>query len=239
MLSFNKRLNKKEFLDDTDIPFEDIRQNMIELEVINKHLGGHQCTLKGIKNLINHKINKTYHIVELGSGGGDNLKVIQNWASAKKKSVQLTGIDLNSECIKYARQVRGQEKVSFIHSDYKDVVFDTKPDIIFSSLFCHHFSDEDLISQLKWMCDNAAIGFFINDLHRHPLAYYSIKLMTTIFSKSYLVKHDAPISVQRAFQKKDWQQLMQKAGLDNFYLEWVWAFRWLIVYRHDWNRNKF
>jgi 2-polyprenyl-3-methyl-5-hydroxy-6-metoxy-1,4-benzoquinol methylase len=232
MPSFNKRLNKKEFLDEPGIPFNDIRRNMEELRIINKHLGGHKCTLKAIKKFINAE-NKILHIVELGSGGGDNLKVIQDWAVANNKSVYLTGIDYNLECINYAKQVSGQEKINFIHSDYKKVKFDSKPDIIFSSLFCHHFSDEELINQLRWMNDNSSIGFFINDLHRHPLAFYSIKILTQLFSKSYLVKHDAPLSVQRAFIKQDWQQLMQKAGLPDFNLEWIWAFRWLLLYKHE------
>jgi hypothetical protein len=142
-------------------------------------------------------------------------------------------VDYNLECINYAKQVPGQEMINFIHSDYKNVHFDTKPDILFSSLFCHHFSDEELIYQLQWMSKNSSLGFFINDLHRHPLAFYSIKMLTKLFSKSYLVKHDAPLSVQRAFKRKDWHQLMQRAGLVNYKLEWVWAFRWLIVYKHE------
>jgi 2-polyprenyl-3-methyl-5-hydroxy-6-metoxy-1,4-benzoquinol methylase len=235
MPSFYTRSNKKELLDKPGIPFNDIRRNMEELKVINQYLGGHKCTLTGIKKLIGNDDQNQFHIVEIGSGGGDNLNVIQNWATANKKSVQLTGIDFNQECINYARQVSNQKMINFIHSDYKEVNFDTKPDVIFSSLFCHHFTDEELLNQLQWMAENSSIGFFINDLHRHPLAFYSIKMLTKLFSKSYLVKHDAPLSVLRAFKKQDWQQLMQKADLFNFKVEWIWAFRWLLLYRHERN----
>jgi hypothetical protein len=233
MFSFNNRINKKELLDEPGISFNDIRRNMEELEVINQYLGGHKCTLKGIKELVGNDDQNKYHIVEIGSGGGDNLKVIQDWSRSNNKTVELSGIDYNLECINYARQVSNQGIINFIHSDYKNVHFDTKPDILFSSLFCHHFSDEELIYQLQWMSKNSSLGFFINDLHRHPLAFYSIKMLTKLFSKSYLVKHDAPLSVQRAFKRKDWHQLMQRAGLVNYKLEWVWAFRWLIVYKHE------
>lgn len=239
MHTFKKRSDKKELLDEPGIPFIDIRQNMKELEVVNQRLGGHKITLKAIKNILSGGDNASVHIVELGSGGGDNLKVIQEWAFAKNQQVNLTGIDLNPECISYARQVPGQENISFIQSDYRLVDFKSKPDIIFSSLFCHHFSDDELISQLQWMHNHSSVGFFINDLHRHPLAFYSIKLLTKMFSKSYLVKHDAPLSVQRAFKKTDWQQLMHKAGLKEYKLKWMWAFRWLLLYRHDGNYTSF
>ncbi|HTE11556.1 MAG TPA: hypothetical protein VK645_11305, partial [Chitinophagaceae bacterium] len=86
---------------------------------------------------------------------------------------------------------------------------------------------------LGWMHENAGIGFFINDLHRHFLAYYSIKILTGLFSKSYLVKNDAPLSVQRGLIKKEWEGLLKQSVLDNYSIEWKWAFRWLIISRHS------
>ena len=87
----------------------------------------------------------------------------------------------------------------------------TSPDIIFSSLFCHHFTDDELVEMLQWMKYHAATGFFINDLHRHPLAYNFIKYATKFFSKSYLVKNDAPLSVLRGFRKNEWQNIFDKS----------------------------
>ena len=84
---------------------------------------------------------------------------------------------------------------------------------------------------ILWMKENCKTGFFINDLQRHPLAYYSIKWITKLFSRSYLVKNDAPLSVARAFEKKEWEQIFLKAGIKNYSIRWKWAFRYLIVYK--------
>ena len=92
-------------------------------------------------------------------------------------------------------------------------------------------SGEVLVQQLQWMKLHAATGFFINDLQRHPLAYYSIKLLTRLFSRSYLVKHDAPLSVARGFSRAEWEQLFSTAGLQSFIIQWRWAFRYLIIFR--------
>ena len=111
------------------------------------------------------------------------------------------------------------ENVEFIVSDYRLVNFENnKPDIIFSSLFCHHFTDDELIQMLQWMKQNSTVGFFINDLHRHPLAYNSIKYITKFFSKSYLVKNDAPLSVLRGFKKNEWKNIFEKAGINNYFI---------------------
>ncbi|MFI5133812.1 MAG: methyltransferase domain-containing protein [Chitinophagales bacterium] len=233
MPDFARRSYQQELLDRTDIPFDDIKRNMQELELINTRLGGHQITLKGLKQLLKAgSLNQPIHIAEIGCGGGDNLTVIKNFCRKKKIPVQLTGIDINPECIAFAKSKKENSGIEFVASDYRKVTFEKKPAIVFSSLFCHHFTDEGVIEILQWMDKNSSIGFFINDLHRHRLAYYSIKWLTNFFSKSYLVKNDAPLSVQKGFNKKEWEGFFHIAGTKNYSIRWQWAFRWLVIVKH-------
>ncbi|RZL98962.1 MAG: SAM-dependent methyltransferase, partial [Pedobacter sp.] len=51
MSRFSNRSYEKELLDADDIPFDDIQQNMQELNTINTLLGGHGITIKGLKKL--------------------------------------------------------------------------------------------------------------------------------------------------------------------------------------------
>ena len=231
MDSFKLRSEQKEIIDRDDIPFDDIRRNLQELAFINRYLGGHAATLKGFGTVISNAVTskEVIRVVEIGSGGGDNLRVIKSKAAKNGWRIQLTGVDIKQNCIEFARQAPENEGIGFILSDYKTVRFDDKPDIIFSSLFCHHFSDDEVVRMLQWMQQNSRIGFFINDLHRHLLAFYSIKYLTRIFSKSALVKNDAPVSVSRGFQKKEWLSFLHMAGIKDFKLEWCWAFRWLLT----------
>ena len=223
------RSTQKEFLDNDNIPFADIIVNMHELNLVNTWLGGHAITCNGISILQKKRPQSTnLHIAEIGCGGGDNLMAIQRFLDRRNVKYTLTGIDIKKECIDYAMQ-KATGPVSWICCDYRDVVWPIeKPDIIFTSLFCHHFTNDELVGQLKWLKQNSNLGFFINDLHRHPLAYYSISFITLIFSKSYLVKNDAPLSVKRGFTASEWHQLMQMAGIINYSLKWKWAFRHLI-----------
>lgn len=233
MSSFKERSYKKELLDRDDIPFEEIVQNMKELDVINSRLGGHRITLEGLWALLKGNTNEVIHVVEIGCGGGDNLRIIKEWGLKNGFGFELTGIDINPECIVYAKKQEGNAGIDFICSDYINVKFETNPHIIFSSLFCHHFINEELVFMLRWMQQNSTLGFFINDLQRHPLAYHSIKLLTRLFSKSRLVKNDAPLSVKRGFTKRDWEKLFAAAGISNFTCRWKWAFRWLIYFKHE------
>ncbi|MGV3530140.1 MAG: methyltransferase domain-containing protein [Flavisolibacter sp.] len=233
MSVFSKRSLEKEWLDRYDVPFEAIHRNMEELDVINRRLGGHRTSLNAL-NFIRKKFQEkdSFTIAEIGSGGGDNLAAVQRWAQKKRLQVSLTGIDINPHCVAFSEG--HHTGIKFINSDYRSVSFSEKPDIIFSSLFCHHFTDEELLHQLQWMSENSRLAFFINDLHRHPFAYHSIKVLTRLFSKSALVKNDAPLSVLRGLRKKEWLDLLKQAGLSSARLRWCWAFRWqIIVWKQD------
>src|SRR5215831_19221112 len=106
-MNFSVRSYKKELLDRDDIPFGDIKQNMQELDFINSKLGGHKITLEGLKTMIGRMKSGTngqrLSVLEIGCGGGDNLRVIKNYCEKKKIAVQLSGVDINRYCIDFAR----------------------------------------------------------------------------------------------------------------------------------------
>ncbi len=218
------RSNTKELLDADDISFEDIKCNMKELNIINTLLGGHSITIKGINNFKSK--NEALNVCEIGCGGGDNINAI---SKANNTHFNFTGVDLKKECIDFAKQQYFHLNATWIACDYSKVIFEKKPDVIFSSLFCHHFTEEQLIFMLKWMKENSVKGFFINDLQRSIIAYFLIKWLTSFFSKSLLVKNDAPLSVARGFHKKEWNIIFEKAGITDYSIKWKWAFRYLIV----------
>lgn len=227
-INFSRRSYDKELLDQEDIPFPDIERNMLELDFINTWLGGHGISVMGLKHWLTGQ--KQITVCEIGCGGGDNLRVLSRYCQRRQIDIRVTGIDSNAHCIRVARERWTGQNASWIHSDYRKVAFgDSKPDIIFSSLFCHHFTDEELVSMLQWMGENAGVGWFINDLHRHPLAYHSIRLLTRWWSRSYLVRNDAPLSVLRGFTRREWKGLLQQAGVPDYGLQWKWAFRWLVT----------
>ncbi len=231
-MNFGERSYQKELLDEDNIPFADIKQNMKELDFINKWLGGHKITAKAFEQLSEGK--KKISVCEIGCGGGDNLAAIFKWCKKKNIDISITGIDIKKECVDYAKSRKNLPAgVNWIINDYKEVVFNKKPDIIFSSLFCHHFTDEELVFQISWMKQNTKVGFFINDLHRNFFAFYSIKLLTQLFSASYLVKNDAPLSVARGFSGSELKKMCNEAKAGQAQVIWKWAFRYVVIYKHE------
>lgn len=234
-MNFSVRCSQKELLDEPDIPDRDLERNLVELDLINRYLGGHKITIGGVRRLVGalsaDKINpgRPLHICEIGCGGGDNLQVIDRWAKRRGIPLLITGVDMKETCTRFAQKKQWHHPTRWITDDYRNAAFDTPPDILFSSLFCHHFSDRELPVMLRWMHEHASLGFFINDLHRHPLAYYSIRWITAAWSRSYLVRNDAPLSVRRGFVKQDWKKFIAQSGIPGSSIRWKWAFRWLVL----------
>ncbi len=226
------RSTEKELLDAENIPQADLYQNLRELETINRLLGGHALNRKAFLKSLPSIMPDELFVVELASGGGDNLRDLARYCREQGINARFVGVDLKPDCIAFAQEASEDfPEISFFCADYRDFTPERKIDICFSSLFCHHLSAKEITLYLDWNRKHAA-HFFVNDLQRHILAEKSIALLTVLFSKSYLVKNDAPASVRRGFSKMDWL-----SALNAFHftanLSWHWAFRWMLVVRNE------
>lgn len=236
---FGQRSSRKEIMDNLDGAGPDWQQALRELKVINKLLGGNSLTIKGIEHFLRQAgpdANGQYtqqklHIADIGCGGGDMMMVVARWARQHKIQLRLLGVDANPNIIEYARKnTAAYPEIEYLRSDIFSESFKAREfDIVSCTLFTHHFTDEQLVWLLSSLNKQVRLGVVVNDLHRHPLAYYSIKAITRLVSRSHMVKHDAPVSVLRAFSRKDWESILQQAGIRRFSLRWRWAFRWMLL----------
>ncbi len=224
------RSNEKEYLDNSHIETKDLYQNLIELDIINSRLGGYNASRKGLAAIL--KTTKPVNtILDIGFGGGDSIKQMQKYCEKKNVKLFFYGVDLKNDCVKYAESnLTTFSNTQLICDDYRNISADLlkQIDVIHCSLFLHHLTDEEIIDLLKFGKSNQCI-ILANDLQRNWFAYYSIKFLTAIFSKSYLVKNDAPVSVKRGFKKNELKVLLEKAGYKNYSVKWSWAFRYILI----------
>jgi 2-polyprenyl-3-methyl-5-hydroxy-6-metoxy-1,4-benzoquinol methylase len=229
-MSFRFRSNEKEHLDKHDIETKDLYRNLYELNVVNKQLGGYTASRKGLAHILKNTPSART-VLDVGFGGGDSIKQLAEFAGRQNGQFFFYGVDLKNDCVNYAENnLEDLKNKQLICDDYKNISPELlqKTDIIHCSLFLHHLSDEEIIDLLKFGRSNNCI-VLANDLHRNWLAYYSIKFLTALFSKSWLVKNDAPLSVKRGFKKRELEFLLQQAGFKNYSVKWNWAFRYILI----------
>lgn len=230
---FLNRSSDKELMDDLNCSGEVLNRTLTEIENINHWLGGDAITINGLNQIINNTpVPNPLSIADLGCGSGGMFKVINNWAKKHHIKVNLTGIDANPNVIEFARDNYKDLNINFLalnilSEDFKNHNYD----IILCTLLLHHFLSIEIVALIKQLKDQARIAVIVNDLHRHPIAYYSIKWLTGLFSRSEMVKFDAPLSVKRGFTRKELTKILNKAGIKNYSLTWKWAFRWQLIIR--------
>lgn len=196
-MNFRERANIEEIMDDLSRPTHEFDQAYRELAMINRRLGGIRAIerfLPAVPNLL---------ILDVAAGACDVSEAI-----SRRRQSRIVVLDRNAKGLRLAKR-------SFpVAGDALEMPFpDRTFDVVMASLFFHHLSDEQCVRVLASMWRIAKRRVIVNDLHRHPVAYFSIRALTAAFSKSVMVRHDGPVSVLRAFNPKELLRIAERAGI--------------------------
>ncbi|WP_428376971.1 methyltransferase domain-containing protein [Lichenicoccus sp.] len=152
-------------------------------------------------------------VLDVGYGEGDLLRRIGRWAGRRGLLVRLSGIDLNPRSAGAARaRTPASMPIEYATGDVFDHAGDA--DFIVSSLFTHHLTDADAVRFLRWMQQRARLGWFVNDLQRHVLAYHGFGMLARLARWHPIVRQDGQLSVARSFRYADWRDLLDAAGIE-------------------------
>ncbi len=211
-------------MDDFSIIDKRIERALNELNIINKFLGGRSTSVKGIKKLLEISRKKEITILDIGSGSSENID--QNEFPGFK--IKVNGVDLNFGVCNFQKINKPSNNVICANA-FSLPIKSSSVDIVHVSLFLHHFNEEEIAILLKEFLKISKIGIVINDLERSIFALAGIKILTKIFSKSEMVKNDAPLSVKKGFTKNELKKLVQNSGNGNSEIIKRWAFRLLCI----------
>lgn len=232
MRNLSSRSTERELLDADDIAFNELLHCLRSLELINTLTLAYRPTLRWLTLIFREHKQTELRVIDAGSGSGDMLRKIETLASQERVSVNLLGVDLNPDAKKVAQTLHNSTVIEHLTANIFSFTSPKSVDVVISSLFTHHLTDQQIIEFLQWMDKVTIHGWFINDLHRHWLPYYFIKIATALFSRNRLIRNDAAVSVARAFTKNDWQRLIDRAHISNdVRIKWYFPFRYCISCR--------
>jgi 2-polyprenyl-3-methyl-5-hydroxy-6-metoxy-1,4-benzoquinol methylase len=208
-----------------------LRDTLDKLGNINKWLGGNRVTIDGLSQLLKHKSkDKTYTIIDLGCGHGDILRLVAKYGREQGYKFKLLGIDANQDATDYANELSVDfPELTFENIDIFSEQFEALDfDIALTTLFLHHFKNEDILNLLGSLSKHAKLGIVVNDLQRSKIAYGLFKLLGLTIT-NHMIVQDGLTSILRAFKRTDLEQFSEKLRLKS-QIRWKWAFRyqWLV-----------
>jgi len=210
---FARRSMDSEYIDDPALPAGDYTAAMRDLERVNLILGAYRPTLAFLEGATQGM--GSIRLLDIGSGHGDGLRRIAQWAAWRGIAAELTGLDLSPAATTAAiAATPPQLPIRFVSGDVFTHVPDPAPDFIVSSLFAHHLEDDDVVRFVRWMETHAQRGWHINDLHRHPLAWAGFGVLSKVMRLHPIVQHDGEISVRRGFTRGEWRRILDDAGVN-------------------------
>ena len=207
-----------------------------ELRLVNRWLGGRAACLKALSPFLldlSRTHNRTVHVADLGAGSADISVALVTWARQNRVPLRVTSLDVNPGVCRTAyRRTSEYPEIQVVCGDVHSLPIRPKSvDIVLCSAFLHHFSDRQLIRILQRLRHHTRSFILINDLHRHKVAYWAIRLLTRLFSRSPIVQNDGPLSVMKGFRRQELDRACRSAGLTEVTIKWRWAFRWVVTAR--------
>jgi len=235
-VDFSKRSHEPEIIDAPQLlNSSKWRVILRELRIVNRWLGGSRAVLQEIKPLIEEIAGEKSDqlpvgIVDLGCGSGDIPTALVTWARKEGYSLRVLAVDVDPTVCKFAyRQTFDFPEISILQGDVnRPPLRERGCDLILCSAFLHHFTDSEIAALLRALLPKTRKGVVISDLHRHPLAYWGIRLLTALFSRSRAVRNDGPLSVLKGFRRPEVRAILEAAGVGRAKVKWRWAFRYVV-----------
>lgn len=227
------RSDQEEIMDSFELSGEEMQNVLTDLKTVNKYLGGNNITIGGISKLLkDHSLTEEVTIIDLGCGDGEMLRQCARFGKKNGYNLKLIGIDGNSHILEEASNRSAHFKnISFMQLDvFSEEKFNVPFDIALCTLFLHHFKERSILILLQKLIDKARLGVVVNDLGRNYFAFKLFYVVSKIFLKTKVARHDGLVSVARGFKRKELLEMSKKLNLKYFSISWKWAFRfqWIL-----------
>ncbi len=220
-----KRSLQEEQMDAAELDPAVYDQVLRDLAKVNRITMAHRASLRFLDQVHARNPGKTIRILDVGFGEGDLLRAMARHAATRGIKVDLTGIDLNPKSVGTAKAATPPAmQVRYLSGNYADLAGESW-DVILSSLVAHHMSHDQLIAFLAFMEGQAALGWHINDLHRHGFAYWGYPLLARIMGWHRIVREDGRLSIARSYRPAEWPPLFAEAGVQSARAMRVFPFR--------------
>ena len=204
--------------------------NLRDLERVNRWLGGVSLSARALWSLTDGRDD--LRVLDVGTGAADIPLALLERARRDGRRLHVTGIDARPEVVAAATarrpRLRSTTGLELHLGDGRSLPYDAGAfDVAHTSMVVHHLEPDDAVRLLAEMRRVARTGIVVNDLVRGRLAWLGAWILAHGLTMNRFTRHDAPLSVRRAYTETELSDLLGRAGLQV-------VFRTRGLLRHRW-----
>lgn len=196
--------------------------NLRDLRRINRLLGGARLSRHALLGFVNGDAGRdgreeSLRVLDVGTGGADiPLAVRRDWPRALPRPT-FVGVDSRPEVLAAARALNPGLKrgsVELALGDGRGLAWpDRSFDVGHASLVLHHLEPVTAVAFLRELARVSRRGIVINDLDRAWFHWLGAWLIGHLLTRNPWTRHDAPLSIRRAYTVREMGDLLWTAGL--------------------------
>ena len=206
-----RRITARELMDEPVDNLDELTANLRDIAFANARLGGTAPVVRALRRL------GARSVLDVGSGAGDVALAIARDGERRGLEVRVTCLDHSEQMLAIARrETAAHPALSFVRGEGEALPFaEAAFDAVTCTLALHHFEPAGARALLRELRRVARLSPVVCDLRRSPAAFAATWLWSRT-SHNRLTRHDAPLSVRRAYTPDEALALARSAG-------WGWA----------------
>ena len=203
-----KRAVARELMDQPIRSLAELERNVSDIEFANRVFGGIAPVMREVRR------SGARSLLDVCCGSADVPLALARDARRRGVRLEVTLLDRSSEMLSIAARRAGVEPgVTLTAGDATALPFgDATFDVVTCNLALHHFEPDAARALLAELRRVARVLPLVSDLRRSALGYAAAVAWSRAASRNRLTRHDAPLSVRRAYTPQEARSLAADAG---------------------------
>ena len=205
--SLNQRAFAKELIDDTVDDAHLLAESFADMERANRYFGG----IAPIRDAVLRRKPRT--MLDVGCGTAELARVITLACRKAGHPLQVTCVDSSGAILALAREKnRDLPELTFAEARGESLPFAEQAfEVATCTLTLHHCDPPEAVILLRELKRIARYPM-VADLHRCLPGLMGAYFFSRMLSRNTLTRHDAPLSVRRAYTVEEARDLAVQAG---------------------------
>ena len=206
-----KRVVVPELLDEDLGTAKEVRDSLLDLRGFNQRLGGFSSVAEMLRIVAQQRDARALSFLDVAGGAGDVAEHAVSSLSQDGIVLQATVLDravshMNGHGVRLARIAGDALSLPCASESF---------DVVGSNLFCHHLEADEMVAFLNDALRVARMAAIVSDLRRTVFHWIAAQSGRVIY-RSRITRHDAPVSVRRAYTIDEMDSIAKRTKATRF-----------------------